>query len=106
MKGLRRRAQEDHPHHRRFWRRAEGRLTAEALAKVGHTVYASMRDVVGKRNAQNAAEMALRCRLRDSVDLRAVELDVQSGALDQRGRRKNRRRKRAGIDVVGTTQAI
>jgi NAD(P)-dependent dehydrogenase (short-subunit alcohol dehydrogenase family) len=34
-----------------------GRLTAEALAKAGHTVYASMRDVAG-RNAKNAAEMA------------------------------------------------
>ena len=34
-----------------------GRLTAEALAKVGHTVYASRRDVA-RRNAQNAAEMA------------------------------------------------
>src|SRR5580700_3477938 len=53
-----------------------GRLTAEALAKVGHTVYASMRDVVG-RNAQNAAEMA-EMSARDGVDLRAVELDVQS----------------------------
>src|SRR3984885_9940991 len=53
-----------------------GRLTAEALAKVGHTVYASMRDVVG-RNAQNAAQMA-EMSARDGVDLRAVELDVQS----------------------------
>ena len=53
-----------------------GRLTAEALAKVGHTVYASMRDVAG-RNAQNAAEMA-EMSARDGVDLRAVELDVQS----------------------------
>jgi NAD(P)-dependent dehydrogenase (short-subunit alcohol dehydrogenase family) len=50
-----------------------GRLTAEALAKAGHTVYASMRDVAG-RNAKNAAEMAA-C---GDIDLRAVELDVQS----------------------------
>ena len=34
-----------------------GRLTAEALAKAGYTVYASMRDIAG-RNAKNAAEMA------------------------------------------------
>lgn len=53
-----------------------GRLTAEALAKAGHTVYASMRDVAG-RNAKNAAEMAA-TSARDSVDLRAIELDVQS----------------------------
>jgi NAD(P)-dependent dehydrogenase (short-subunit alcohol dehydrogenase family) len=53
-----------------------GRLTAEALAKAGHTVYASMRDVAG-RNAKNAAEMAA-TSARDGVDLRAVELDVQS----------------------------
>ena len=53
-----------------------GRLTAEALAKAGHTVYASMRDVVG-RNAKNAAEMAA-TSARDGVDLRAIELDVQS----------------------------
>lgn len=53
-----------------------GRLTAEALARAGHTVYASMRDVAG-RNARNAAEMAETSR-RDGVDLRAIELDVQS----------------------------
>jgi NAD(P)-dependent dehydrogenase (short-subunit alcohol dehydrogenase family) len=29
-----------------------GRLTAEALAQAGHTVYASMRDIAG-RNAKN-----------------------------------------------------
>jgi NAD(P)-dependent dehydrogenase (short-subunit alcohol dehydrogenase family) len=53
-----------------------GRLAAEALAKAGHTVYASMRDVAG-RNAKNAAAMA-ETSSRDGVDLRAVELDVQS----------------------------
>jgi NAD(P)-dependent dehydrogenase (short-subunit alcohol dehydrogenase family) len=53
-----------------------GRLTAEALAKAGHTVYASMRDVIG-RNVKNAAEMAA-TSARDGVDLRAIELDVQS----------------------------
>ncbi|MGX1325162.1 NAD(P)-dependent dehydrogenase (short-subunit alcohol dehydrogenase family) [Bradyrhizobium sp. USDA 377] len=53
-----------------------GRMTAEALAKAGHTVYASMRDVAG-RNAENAAELA-KISKRDGVDLRAVELDVQS----------------------------
>lgn len=53
-----------------------GRITAEALARAGHTVYASMRDVAG-RNAANAAEMA-RLSASENVDLRALELDVQS----------------------------
>ncbi|HWO44899.1 MAG TPA: SDR family oxidoreductase [Methylomirabilota bacterium] len=53
-----------------------GRLTAEALAKAGNTVYASMRGIAG-RNAKNAAEMAETSK-RDGVDLRAIELDVQS----------------------------
>lgn len=46
-----------------------GRLTAEALGRAGHTVYASMRDIAG-RNAGNAAEMA-------GLGLRPIELDVQ-----------------------------
>ncbi|OQM74057.1 SDR family oxidoreductase [Manganibacter manganicus] len=53
-----------------------GRLTAEALARAGHTVYASMRDIAG-RNAKNATEMA-ELSEREGVDLRSVELDVQS----------------------------
>jgi NAD(P)-dependent dehydrogenase (short-subunit alcohol dehydrogenase family) len=50
-----------------------GRLTAEALAKAGHIVYASMRDVAGK-NAKNAADMAAI----PGSDIRPIELDVQS----------------------------
>lgn len=53
-----------------------GRLTAEALARAGHTVYASMRDLAG-RNARNAAEVA-QLAAREGIDLRTVELDVQS----------------------------
>jgi NAD(P)-dependent dehydrogenase (short-subunit alcohol dehydrogenase family) len=49
-----------------------GRLTAEALARSGHTVYASMRDIAG-RNAENAAEM----KLIEGIDIRPIELDVQ-----------------------------
>ncbi len=55
-----------------------GRITAEALARAGHTVYASMRDVSG-RNAGNAAEMA-QLSTSENIDLRALELDVQSEA--------------------------
>ena len=50
-----------------------GRLTAEALAGAGHTVYASMRDIAG-RNATNAADMTA---IKGS-DIRPIELDVQS----------------------------
>ena len=52
-----------------------GRLTAEALARAGHIVYASMRDAAG-RNAANAAELAAI----PGSDLRPIELDVQSEA--------------------------
>ncbi len=52
-----------------------GRLTAEALGKAGHIVYASMRDVAG-RNAQNAAELSAI----PGSDIRPIELDVQSEA--------------------------
>lgn len=55
-----------------------GRITAEALARAGHTVYASMRDVAG-RNAGNAKEMA-QLSAAEKIDLRALELDVQSDA--------------------------
>src|SRR5580693_8380775 len=53
-----------------------GRLAAEALARAGHTVYASMRDITG-RNVENTAAMAAFSRV-NRVDLRAIELDVQS----------------------------
>jgi NAD(P)-dependent dehydrogenase (short-subunit alcohol dehydrogenase family) len=53
-----------------------GRLTAEALATAGHTVYASMRDVIG-HNAENAAQM-VETSQRSGIDLRPLELDVQS----------------------------
>jgi NAD(P)-dependent dehydrogenase (short-subunit alcohol dehydrogenase family) len=53
-----------------------GRLTAEALARAGHTVYASMRDVKG-RNAGNAQAMQ-ELKVERGLDLRVVELDVQS----------------------------
>ncbi|CAA0109519.1 Uncharacterised protein [Starkeya nomas] len=53
-----------------------GRLTAEALARDGHTVYASMRDIAG-RNA-GTPEAFARLAGESGADLRAVELDVQS----------------------------
>jgi NAD(P)-dependent dehydrogenase (short-subunit alcohol dehydrogenase family) len=53
-----------------------GRLTAEALAKAGHTVYASMRETAG-RNAPEVATVAAFAQAH-GVDLRTVELDVLS----------------------------
>ncbi|MBV6754061.1 SDR family oxidoreductase [Pseudomonas chlororaphis] len=53
-----------------------GALTARALADAGHTVYASMRETLG-RNAPQVAEVQ-RYAAEHSVDLRSVELDVAS----------------------------
>src|SRR5260221_2486642 len=60
---------------------AFGRLTAEALAKAGHTVYASMRATAGQ-NAPEVAKLAAFSK-ENGVDLRTVELDVLSqGSVD------------------------
>ena len=53
-----------------------GRLTAEAIARVGHVVYGSMRQTA-TRNAAVVKQMAAFSR-ENHVDLRALELDVQS----------------------------
>src|SRR5258708_506943 len=53
-----------------------GRLSAEALARAGHTVYASMRDTKG-RNAPNVRAIGQLAK-DQGIDLRTVELDVQS----------------------------
>ena len=55
-----------------------GRMIADALAGAGHTAYASMRDLAGQ-NAHQVAEVAAYAK-DHGVDLRAVELDVQSDA--------------------------
>jgi NAD(P)-dependent dehydrogenase (short-subunit alcohol dehydrogenase family) len=53
-----------------------GRMIAEALARAGHTVHASMRDIAG-RNAPQAQAYA-ELSEREVIDLRAVDMDVQS----------------------------
>jgi NAD(P)-dependent dehydrogenase (short-subunit alcohol dehydrogenase family) len=53
-----------------------GRLAAEALAKAGHTVYASMRNTTTRNKAQ--VEAIARFSKDNGVDMRTVELDVQS----------------------------
>ncbi|HWY64063.1 MAG TPA: SDR family oxidoreductase [Rhizomicrobium sp.] len=53
-----------------------GRLTANALAKAGNTVYASMRDTAG-RNADQVRDVQQFAR-DNKADLHAIEMDVQS----------------------------
>src|SRR5438132_8518960 len=53
-----------------------GRLSANALAKAGHTVYASMRDIDGRNAPQ--VEAAAKFAKENNVDLRTIELDVAS----------------------------
>ena len=55
-----------------------GRLTADALAQAGHTVYASMRETTGK-NARAVADVAAFAK-EHGADLRSIELDVGSEA--------------------------
>ena len=55
-----------------------GALAARALARAGHTVYASMRDTQGRNAPQ--VEAAAAYAKEHGVDLRTVELDVQSQA--------------------------
>jgi NAD(P)-dependent dehydrogenase (short-subunit alcohol dehydrogenase family) len=52
-----------------------GRLSAVALARAGHTVYAGMR-ATGGRNSAAVTELA-ELAAHDGLDLRAAELDVQ-----------------------------
>jgi NAD(P)-dependent dehydrogenase (short-subunit alcohol dehydrogenase family) len=51
-----------------------GRLTSNALAQSGHTVYVSMRETAG-RNAPQVADVVAYAK-EQGVDLRAIELDV------------------------------
>src|SRR5260370_18986368 len=55
-----------------------GALAARALARAGHTVYASMRDTTG-RNAPRITE-AKQYATEHRADLRTVELEVGSQA--------------------------
>jgi NAD(P)-dependent dehydrogenase (short-subunit alcohol dehydrogenase family) len=60
-----------------------GLMTAQALAKAGHTVYATMRETKGK-NAPRVIEVAEWSQA-EGVDLRTAELDVQSDASAEAG---------------------
>jgi NAD(P)-dependent dehydrogenase (short-subunit alcohol dehydrogenase family) len=60
-----------------------GALTARALAKAGHTVYAGIRDTEG-RNSKAVADAAAFAG-ENGVDLRSVELDVAHDASVEAG---------------------
>src|SRR6266849_2613475 len=55
-----------------------GALAARALARAGHTVYASMRETTG-RNSPQVAETQ-KYAAEHAVDLHTIELDVASEA--------------------------
>ena len=55
-----------------------GRMAADALARAGHVVFASMRDTAG-HNARQAADVDAFAR-QHGVDIRPIELDVASEA--------------------------
>jgi NAD(P)-dependent dehydrogenase (short-subunit alcohol dehydrogenase family) len=59
-----------------------GKLSAYTLAQAGHTVYASMRDLAG-HNESAVRDLREFAKL-NGVDLRALELDVQSQASADR----------------------
>jgi NAD(P)-dependent dehydrogenase (short-subunit alcohol dehydrogenase family) len=59
-----------------------GRLTAETLARAGHTVYASMRDIRTK-NAE-AARSLERTSAEQNLAVRTIEMDVQDSQSVQR----------------------
>ena len=61
-----------------------GALTARALSKAGHTVYAGIR-ATQTRNAKAVADAAAFAK-ENSVDLRSVELDVADDASQPRNR--------------------
>ena len=63
-----------------------GALTARALSREGHTVYASMRETMGRNVSQ--VDGAKKFSEENGVDLRTIELDVASqesvdAAIDQ-----------------------
>src|ERR1700674_4776566 len=59
-----------------------GRLFTETLARNGHTVFATMRDI-GGRNAKNASEIRT-LALNDALPIHVLELDVTDDASVER----------------------
>jgi NAD(P)-dependent dehydrogenase (short-subunit alcohol dehydrogenase family) len=89
-----------------------GRLIAETLARRGYTVFATMRDPVG-RNAKNASEIRDLAK-RESLPLHVLELDVTSDdSVEQAVRKCVEQAGRidvainnAGYAVIGLEEAV
>jgi NAD(P)-dependent dehydrogenase (short-subunit alcohol dehydrogenase family) len=89
-----------------------GRLMAEMLARHGHTVFATMRDVAG-RNANNASEIRGLAKM-EALPLHVLELDVTDDAsVDKAVRAAVERAGRvdvainnAGYVVAGLAEAV
>ena len=60
-----------------------GRLFTETLARNGHTVFATMRDISG-RNAKNASELRALAE-KESWEVKVLEMDVTDDASVERG---------------------
>src|SRR5689334_1054087 len=60
-----------------------GALASRALAAAGHTVYAGMRETKGRNSSQVAECLAYAAK--NGIDLRPIELDVQSESSVESG---------------------
>jgi NAD(P)-dependent dehydrogenase (short-subunit alcohol dehydrogenase family) len=89
-----------------------GRLIAETLARRGHTVFATMRDIQG-RNATNASEIRALAE-KESLPLHVLELDVTNDAsvdhavhksIEQAGR-IDVAINNAGYGLIGLAEAV
>jgi NAD(P)-dependent dehydrogenase (short-subunit alcohol dehydrogenase family) len=89
-----------------------GRLIAETLARRGHTVFATMRDIQG-RNATNASEIRALAE-KESLPLHVLELDVTNDAsVDQAVHKSIEHAGRvdvainnAGYGLIGLAEAV
>ena len=89
-----------------------GRLIAETLARRGHTVFATMRDIQG-RNATNASEIRALAE-KESLPLHVLELDVTNDASVDRAVHKSIEQagrvdvaiNNAGYGLIGLAEAV
>ena len=82
-----------------------GALTARALSRAGHTVYATMRETTGRNASQ--VEEAKKFSEENRVDLRTrmrrAGLTLRGGEPDPRGERGGSGEDRSGLENFATT---